>query len=135
MENSQRDKLIEIVGNLTVGCGLHEDFTSATFKEKYTEAFIVGVANELLANGVTTPLRLCYKEEALADLNNNKGCKFCTISDCDIDGSVTYGREEDNYILYAGYSKQYDVDKFDEFETEEIKFCPMCGRKLKGKNK
>lgn len=66
-------------------------------------------------------------------LSNNKGCEFCTISDYDIDGSATYGREEDNYILYAGYSKQYDVDKFDEFETEEIKFCPMCGRKLKAK--
>lgn len=54
-----------------------------------------------------------------AEEQRNKGCDFCN------------GHE--HYHFYAGYSQQLDVvDKFVEREIEEINFCPICGRALKG---
>lgn len=38
---------------------------------------------------------------------------------------------KDGYLFYAGFSRQYDVDDFHEEETEDVRFCPMCGRPLK----
>ena len=57
--------------------------------------------------------------EALREkAERSRGCEFC--------------KGHERYPFYAGYSKQYDVDKFDEREIEEINFCPNCGRELKG---
>ena len=38
--------------------------------------------------------------------------------------------QKDGYLFYAGYTKQYAVDSFHEEETEDVKFCPRCGRPL-----
>lgn len=48
-------------------------------------------------------------------------CNFCRYSD---------GADRKGYIFYAGYTKQIGVDEFDEYETESITYCPICGRKL-----
>lgn len=38
-------------------------------------------------------------------------------------------REQDaGYKLYAGYCKQVAADDFYENETEELNYCPICGR-------
>lgn len=38
-------------------------------------------------------------------------------------------REQDaGYKLYAGYCKQVAADDFYEDETEELNYCPICGR-------
>lgn len=55
-----------------------------------------------------------------------KGCEFCSCSEY-LDNTL-YPKE--GYIFYAGYSKQIAADDFHEYETEEIKFCPMCGKRL-----
>ena len=40
-------------------------------------------------------------------------------------------REQDaGYKLYAGYCKQVAADDFYEDETEELNYCPICGRPL-----
>ena len=57
----------------------------------------------------------------------NKGCDFCCYADYP-DGKL-YPKV--GYTFYAGFSQQVQVDEFHEEETEEINFCPMCGRKLK----
>lgn len=59
-----------------------------------------------------------------------KYCQFCCYQDVDMDYEPCW-YEKDNYSFYAGYCKQFDVDEFDEYETENINYCPICGRKLK----
>lgn len=54
----------------------------------------------------------------------SKKCTFCT----DKDGCNRYDLK---YIMYAGYYCQLDIDKYDEAETEDIIYCPICGKKLK----
>ena len=53
-------------------------------------------------------------------------CEFC--------GYTEYPEKKlypkDGYLFYAGYTKQYAVDSFHEEETEDVKFCPRCGRPL-----
>lgn len=40
-------------------------------------------------------------------------------------------KEQDvGYKLYAGYCKQVAADDFYEDETEELNYCPICGRPL-----
>ena len=56
-----------------------------------------------------------------------KGCEFCCYTE--YPEKQLYPKRD--YLFYAGYSKQIKVDEFDEFETEEINYCPMCGKKLK----
>ena len=56
----------------------------------------------------------------------DKGCEFCSCSE--YPDSTLYQKE--GYIFYAGYSKQIAADDFREYETEEIKFCPICGKRL-----
>lgn len=55
-------------------------------------------------------------------------CDFCNTYE---DGD----RLQNGYILYAGYWKQYDVDEFDEYEIENLNFCPVCGRNLNPRKK
>ena len=56
------------------------------------------------------------------------GCEFCNDQDNTIDG--IYQDNEGNYILrvYAGGWDDY-LDDFDYGEIE-VKFCPICGRRL-----
>lgn len=56
----------------------------------------------------------------------DEGCEFCCFTEHQ--DATLYPR--DNAIFYAGYSEQFDVDKFDELEIDKIHFCPQCGRKL-----
>lgn len=56
----------------------------------------------------------------------SKGCEFCCY--IEYPGEKLYPKED--YVFYAGFSKQVDVDTFDEDEVEKISYCPMCGRKL-----
>ena len=71
-----------------------------------------------------------WYEEAISALRaqEKEPCEFC--------GSHDIGDKrlfpKIGYQFYAGYSKQEDVDEFDEEEVEDINFCPMCGRPLKG---
>ena len=56
----------------------------------------------------------------------SKGCGFCCYQEHP--DKTFYPKE--GYAFYAGFSKQIDVDAFDEIETDEIKYCPMCGKRL-----
>ena len=56
----------------------------------------------------------------------SKGCEFCCYTE--YPDEKLYPKE--GYAFYAGFSKQVDVDAFDEDEVEKISYCPMCGRKL-----
>lgn len=58
----------------------------------------------------------------------SKGCEFCCYQE--YPDRTLYPK--DGYQFYAGYWKQFDVDEFDEYEIDNIDFCPMCGRPLKG---
>jgi hypothetical protein len=75
-------------------------------------------------------LHMCSAEIALAALREqaerNKGCGFCCYQEHP--DKTFYPKE--GYAFYAGFSKQIDVDAFDEIETDEIKYCPMCGKRL-----
>ncbi len=65
--------------------------------------------------------------EALREqAERNKGCGFCCYQEHP--DKTFYPKE--GYAFYAGFSKQIDVDAFDEIETDEIKYCPMCGKRL-----
>ena len=69
-----------------------------------------------------------WYEEAIDALRAQEKelCEFC--------GSQDLGDKrlfpKIGYQFYAEYSKQEDVDDFDEIEIDEIKYCPMCGRRL-----
>lgn len=56
----------------------------------------------------------------------SKGCEFC----CYVEYPDEKLYPKEGYVFYAGFSKQVDVDTFDEDEVEKISYCPMCGRKL-----
>ena len=62
--------------------------------------------------------------------NDSKDCDFCCCYDFEDSGGKAKLYPREGYQFYAGYTKQLDVDEFDEFETEEINFCPICGRKF-----
>lgn len=64
--------------------------------------------------------------------NNLTHCDFCCYLDVESSNGKLKSYPKKDYNFYAGYSKQLDVDKFDEYETENIDYCPKCGRKLKG---
>ena len=53
-------------------------------------------------------------------------CEFCGYTE--YPDKKLYPK--DGYLFYAGYIKQYAVDSFREEETEDVKFCPRCGRPL-----
>ena len=55
-----------------------------------------------------------------------KGCPFCCYTE--YPDKTLYPK--DGYLFYAGYSKQIAPDDFHEEEIEDIKICPMCGRRL-----
>jgi len=55
-----------------------------------------------------------------------KGCGFCCYQEHP--DKTLYPKE--GYAFYAGFSKQIDVDDFDEIEIDEIKYCPICSRRL-----
>lgn len=59
----------------------------------------------------------------MADRN---GCDFC----CEHVGDEFYPKK--GFLFHAGFWRQLDVDVFDEYETEEINFCPVCGRDMRG---
>ena len=61
----------------------------------------------------------------------DKGCEYCSCSE--YPDNTLYQKE--GYIFYAGYSKQIAADDFHEYETEEIKFCPICGKRLEVEHK
>ena len=51
-------------------------------------------------------------------------CPFC----CYEEEGTMYPK--DDYNFYAGFYKQIAADAFEEYETENIKFCPICGQKF-----
>ncbi|MCI7325961.1 hypothetical protein MR657_11175 [bacterium] len=53
-------------------------------------------------------------------------CEFCGYAEYP-DKAL---QPKEGYLFYAGFSKQRGVDSFCEGETEEINFCPICGRPL-----
>jgi hypothetical protein len=75
-------------------------------------------------------LHMSSAETALTALREKaereKGCEFCCYQECP--DKTLYPKE--GYTFYVGFSKQIDVDAFDEIETDEIKYCPMCGKRL-----
>ncbi len=71
-------------------------------------------------------------EDYLSEQNELGHCDFCCYLDFEDSNGAMKSYPKEDYIFYAGYSKQFDVDIIDEFETENIKYCPMCGRQLRG---
>lgn len=53
-------------------------------------------------------------------------CEFC--------GYTEYPDKKfypkNGYLFYAGFTKQYAADEFHEEETEDVRYCPKCGRPL-----
>lgn len=54
-------------------------------------------------------------------------CEFCGEW---IEGDCTPKEQDAGYKLYAGYCKQVAVDDFWECETDDVRYCPNCGRPL-----
>lgn len=54
-------------------------------------------------------------------------CEFCGEW---IGGDCTPKEQDAGYKLYAGYYKQVAVDDFWECETDDVRYCPNCGRPL-----
>lgn len=54
-------------------------------------------------------------------------CEFCGEW---IGGDCRPKEQDVGYRLYAGFCKQVAVDDFWEDETENLNFCPICGRPL-----
>lgn len=71
-------------------------------------------------------LAQAHSPAARIDREKWEPCEFC--------GYTEYPEKKlypkDGYLFYAGYTKQYAVDSFHEEETEDVKFCPRCGRPL-----
>lgn len=53
-------------------------------------------------------------------------CEFCG----EWIGEECTPKEDACYRMYAGFCKQVAVDDFWEDETEDLRYCPMCGRPL-----
>jgi hypothetical protein len=70
--------------------------------------------------------RWCKPWKPSAKRQREKGCGFCCYQEHP--DKTFYPKE--GYAFYTGFSKQIDVDAFDEVETDEIKYCPMCGKRL-----
>lgn len=64
------------------------------------------------------------------DLDVWDPCEWCGEW---IGGDCTPKERDVGYRLYAGFSKQVAVDDFLEDETENLNFCPVCGRPLTNK--
>ena len=58
----------------------------------------------------------------------SKGCEFCCYTE--YPDKKLYPKENDGFDFYAGAWKRVADDDFIEDETDHIKFCPMCGRRL-----
>lgn len=72
-------------------------------------------------------LRPISREKVEKVVNEQEPCEFCG----EWVGGECRPREQDvGYTLYAGYTKQVSVDDFYEDETENLNFCPVCGRPL-----
>lgn len=58
----------------------------------------------------------------------SKGCEFCCYTE--YPDKKLYPKENDGFDFYAGAWKRLADDDFIEDETDHIKFCNMCGRRL-----
>ena len=103
---------------------------------KVLECMAIDMVGALAGLSKKEPLAdvLCQRIEAInlaqsalrEKAERNKGCGFCCYQEHP--DKTFYPKE--GYAFYAGFSKQIDVDAFDEIETDEIKYCPMCGKRL-----
>ena len=76
---------------------------------------------------IRSALRPVSREQVEKVVNEQEPCEFCG----EWIGGECRPREQDvGYTLYAGYTKQVSVDDFYEDETENLNFCPVCGRPL-----
>jgi hypothetical protein len=93
--------------------------------ERAVAHYRYGITHDIFSEPVTTYAKLAV--EALREqAERSKGCEFCCYTE--YPDEKLYPKE--GYAFYAGFSKQVDVDAFDEGEVEKISYCPMCGRKL-----
>lgn len=92
----------------------------------YFEALLERLGNGDSDNAVCATALAALREQA----EREKGCGFCCYQEHP--DKTFYPKE--GYAFYAGFSKQIDVDAFEEIETDEIKYCPMCGRRLEATN-
>ena len=86
------------------------EFLNNSFVEQYEKRGLLTAqhtATDLIANGVT-----------VQDLD---GCEYCN------DGSIIYNEDEEFYI--SGNMMRVDIGCHC-YGQVEIKFCPMCGRRL-----
>ena len=74
-----------------------------------------------------TALRPVSREQVEKVANEWDPCEFCGEW---IGGDCTPREKDAGYKIYAGYTKQVAVDDFWEDETENLNFCPVCGRPL-----
>ena len=58
----------------------------------------------------------------------SKGCEFCCYTE--FPDKKLYPKENDGFDFYAGAWKRVADDDFIEAETDHIKLCPLCGRRL-----
>ncbi len=72
-------------------------------------------------------LRPVSRERVEKVANEWDPCEFCGEW---IGGDCTPREKDAGYKIYAGYTKQVVVDDFWEDETENLNFCPVCGRPL-----
>lgn len=97
------------------------------------EHAIAVLMSQMLVIGKGFPKYQAAMETAISALREveerGKGCNFCCYAEHP--DKKLYPKEKDGFDFYAGAWKQIAPDNFIEDETDTIKFCPMCGRKLK----
>lgn len=99
---AEEEKTIE---NLKNGLGI-----TSSAHQRFAEAFGMAIA------------ALREQEE------RSKGCEFCCYTE--FPDKKLYPKENDGFDFYAGAWKRVADDDFIEDETDHIKSCPMCGRRL-----
>ena len=98
------------------------DAIGAALAQEPPDALEQGYGFYLVIEDALATAHRALREKA----ERSKGCEFCCYTE--YPDEKLYPKE--GYAFYAGFSKQVDVDAFDEDEVEKISYCPMCGRKL-----
>ena len=116
--------------------------TSVELVKFFDNAMVNAIIDRARANGITDLFVLnedfilsAIREKMGRDANKEsiidreawEPCEWCGEW---IGGDCRPKEQDVGYKLYAGYCKQVAADDFYEDETEELNYCPICGRPM-----
>ena len=107
-----KEKLVESLFNFLLGMNIH---ICDRFGERDARDTCAEIADHLISNGVT--------------IQENDGCVYCKDSESVYHHSSEIHDSMDEDVYISGNSIVVDIGCH-SYGTVEIKFCPMCGRKL-----